>query len=1170
MQIVTLGRWGCVSRRPIATGGFLRFLTTFLVGIALLYTGCSRQHSDIPAIGSDAYRALCSAFYLGLAALQSGEDVNARKGLTRATELAPGEPAGWADLGLLQFRQQDYDGAYQSVQKAQALVPENSRIEALLGVIESRRGKTTETLDHLKRAVALDSGNLKALYGLAQETERQNSEAADAEAQKLLNQILRVHPNNVAVLVDLVRLAAKRNDAPQLRRAVADLEKNAPMWPDAAKQQLSALAKLTNSPNARPAAIQAQFLRNVLVRVPAYRQSLDEVKTPVTSAGEPFLRFLKMPSPRSDPSPPDLTTRFEAKPLANVPSSAMSWVGTFVADNQSAPSVIWADAESVHLGSVARSALPGQTGSGLAEHAVLAADLNYDFKTDLVLATDRGLRICQQDTPDRFTDVTAKANLPAAIVNGRYTGAWAFDVDLDGDLDVMLGVPDGEPLVLRNNGDSTYTVIKPFHGVNGLLDFVSADVDGDGDPDVALLDKEGHLKVFANERLGDYRARKVPEQLSGESTALAAADVNGDGLPDFVVLQADLRVMRLSDVSAGQGWSTGQLAQAKPMANGAAKLGLRLADLDNNGSLDLIVGDQAFLSDSHSFASLPRLLPVMCRAISQAGGAGRLNLIGLTADQKPVELVNSGTKKYHWQDVRPKAATTNGDQRINSFGIGGDVQIRADLLTQQQIITSPILHFGLGEHPDAEFARIVWPNGIIQTEFYLKANQTLIAEQRLKGSCPLLFTWNGKAMEFVKDVAPMSGALGAHDGAGKFAEISQTEEWFKINGNQLQPHDGLYDLRITDEYWEAYYIDHYGLLAVDHPAETEVFADERVATPAAPLKMYVTKEPRSFAAARDERGRDVSNRVENLDGRYLDTFALGAYQGIAQDHWVELTLPAEAPRQGPLYLIAEGWLHPWDDGALVAVNQGSRPKPQDLSIEVLDADGHWIKAAENLGVPAGREKTVVLDLSKIFRPGAPRKLRLRTNLEIYWDRLRWAIGVPEESVKPEHLRLAGAELRHRGYSQLSQRSLRSPEIPAYAQLPATGDKWRTLEGYYTRYGEVTPLLEKTDDRFVMMGGGDELRMKFRAAAPPLTGWSRDYILVGDGWMKEGDYSFKNSTTLLPLPTHAMKRYTGSAGALENDPVYLQHKLDWCDFHTRYIGPATFAAGLFERELREGQ
>ena len=1113
-----------------------------LAAVCLLAGACARK-SNLPAVGSAQYGDLCGAFYLGLAGLQSGEDVNARKGLTRATEIAPGEPAGWLNLGLLQFRQQDYEGAFTSVQKAEQLTPDNSRIEALLGVVESRRGHIPETLAHLKKAVALDANNLKAEYALAQETERQNSPDADAEAQKLLERILQVQPNNLAVLVDLVRLSAKRNDAAQLRRAVTTLQGESASWPVPAKQQLQALAAQANSGAPRSAAVQAQFLRNVLVRVPAYRQSLDEVRTPVTTAGEPFLKFLKLPSPRSEPDPPDTSLRFEAKTALPAHSGRTAWAGAIALDADSNPVSAWADGSKLHLSTGAEIPLASDA---IPIHGVVGADLNYDFKTDLVLATERGLKIYRQQDRQHFTDVTGLTKLPPGIVDGHYTGVWAFDVDLDGDLDLILGVASGEPVVLRNNGDDTFMPIHPFRGVDGLLDFASADVDGDGDADVALLDKGGQLRVLINERLGDYRARELPSGVAAGVAALAAGDVNGDGVPDFVVLHTDGRVFRLSDQTSGREWNFGEICRTNspPGPNPT----VILADLDNNGALDVVIKSSIYLGNGKQLFKLENELPGQAFAAADLDGNGRLDLLTIGG----VRFFNSGTKPYHWQTLRTKAAQTSGDQRMNSFGIGGEMEIRADLLTEKQIITSPVLHFGTGSHEGADFARIVWPNGIIQTEFALKPNQTVLAEQRLKGSCPFLFAWDGREMKFVKDVAPMSGAVGAHDPTGRFADVEQTEEWFTIPGEQLKPRDGYYDLRITDEYWETYYMDQYSLMVVDHADGTEIHADERVAVPPVPQRVYATAEARPFEAATDESGADVSAPVRDEDGKFLGSFRRDTYRGIARDHSVELTLPRDAPAKGPVYLLASGWLHPWDDSTLVAVSQSDRPKPDELSIEVQNASGKWVTARANLGVPAGRFKTAVIDLSELFLPGAERRFRLRTNLEIYWDKLAWATAAPSIAIETKRLLPYTAELNHRGFSQVVQANPSSPEVPLYGQVTNTGDNWPSLEGYYTRYGDVLRLIETRDDRYVIARSGDELRLRFREATPVRPGWRRDFVLVGDGWMKEGDYSFRYSTTVQPLPYHAKKEYAGALLPLEDEPAFRQHASDWQIFHTRYV------------------
>ncbi len=92
--------------------------------------------------------------------------------------------------------------------------------------------------------------------------------------------------------------------------------------------------------------------------------------------------------------------------------------------------------------------------------AFLQIDFNYDFKTDLVLAGAGGVRLMRQDSTEKFTDVTATTKLPKSVMNASYTGAWAVDIEADGDLDIVLGKKDGPPRVLRNNGDDTFTVIR--------------------------------------------------------------------------------------------------------------------------------------------------------------------------------------------------------------------------------------------------------------------------------------------------------------------------------------------------------------------------------------------------------------------------------------------------------------------------------------------------------------------------------------------------------------------------------------------------------------------------------------------------------------------------------------------------------------------------------------
>jgi hypothetical protein len=485
------------------------------------------------------------------------------------------------------------------------------------------------------------------------------------------------------------------------------------------------------------------------------------------------------------------------------------------------------------------------------------------------------------------------------------------------------------------------------------------------------------------------------------------------------------------------------------------------------------------------------------------------------------------------------------------------------LLVQKQPITGPQLHFGLGEQKEADVVRVVWPNGTVRAEFDVKADQDIVTEQRLKASCPFLFAYNGKQMEFVKDAVPWGSAIGLRINTLGSAQIAATGEWYKIGRDQLVPHDGYYDIRVTAELWEVYYYDYLALMTVDHPAGTEIFVDERFVIPPAKLGITTVETPHEVARAIDDTGQDVTDLVKTLDGQAVASFGRGQFQGITRDHYLEVDLGDDAPKSGPLYLIAQGSIHDTESSVNVAITQGNRWRAHGLSVEVPDGRGGWVTAQDNLGFPAGRKKTILFNLTNVFRPGTVRKVRLRTNLEIYWDAIHWAKGAPDAPLKEVTLDPFFADLHYRGYSAMHMptTAARAPEVPDYNQIEGTKQHWRDLIGYYTRYGDIRDLLKTIDDRYVIVNSGDEMSLRFAEQPSPPAGWVRDFVIKGDGWIKDGDYNSTFSKTVLPLPYHAKNEYTARPGALEDEWVYRQHPEDWQNYHTRYVTPEVFKNAL---------
>jgi tetratricopeptide (TPR) repeat protein len=1140
-----------------------------LIAIAIvigLYVRRGSMRESLPGPGDKTYADLVSAFYSGVAALDVDAKDRARTELTRATELFAGEPATLADLGLLELRLGDHEAAARNLEKAARLAPENGAIEGFSGLLESHRGRYAEAIAHFRRAVALNPDDLKSRFSLLHEFERLGEPDSQAEALRVAGELVERAPANVPALLERARLAAKAGDAAALTDSVALLGGLAPFWPRDAQQRYDELEQEVRS---NPASVARRILqlRNLLLQTPAFRKNLAAVETPLAMVGEPITTFLKLAPPTPTPSPPDLTISFVVSEVETTNPGRSGAVVVFPPSTDEPPLVFVANDRTVQrVGAQVTLPFPGDPASPLSSHGILAVDWNSDYRMDFVLAGAGGLKVYLQKDEGTFADVTAATGLDAAIFSTKYNGVWAADIEMDGDLDLVMGSSgDAKITVLRNNGDGTFNAVQPFEAATGLRDFVWADLDQDGDPDAALLDAHGALLTYKNERAGRFERRRGPDLL-GKVLALAVADLFSDGSIDLLLLGEGGTITSVTDVDAGKSWAVASVAPSTIEPAGAARL--FVADLDNNGALDLIVSGKAagwigVGDESRRFRSVAFPPGFQVQDVVDFDADGRLDLVGLAAGGRAALGLNRGTRAYHWQVIRPKGAKVFGDGRINSFGLGGEIEVRARLLVQKQVINGPIVHFGLGDRTRSDVARIVWPNGTFQVEFDAKADQDLVAEQRLKGSCPFLYAFDGTAVRFVTDFiwrSPLGLRINAQDTAG----AGQTEDWVKIRGDQLAPRDGVYDVRITAELWETHYFDHVALLVVDHRSGTEIFVDERFARQPPPLVVHPTGPLHPVASARDDQGRDVVEDVAARDGRFLDGFGRGAYQGITRDHWVEVELGEDVRRDRPLWLVAHGWIHPTDSSINVAIGQGRGPKPQGLVLEVPAADGSWTVARPELGFPAGKNKTILIDLNGIFTEGVTRRFRLRTNLEIFWDSLAIAEAQPESVIKSQRLAPQSAELRARGYSLMTQESSSSPELPHYDSITGTTQRWRDLIGFYTRFGDVRELLEKVDDRYVIANVGDELALSFPAPPPPPEGWVRDFVMIGDGWNKDGDYNTAFSKTVLPLPSHKRPAYDQPPGALEDDPVYRFHPDDWREYHTRWITSDDFQSGIRPR------
>jgi hypothetical protein len=371
----------------------------------------------------------------------------------------------------------------------------------------------------------------------------------------------------------------------------------------------------------------------------------------------------------------------------------------------------------------------------------------------------------------------------------------------------------------------------------------------------------------------------------------------------------------------------------------------------------------------------------------------------------------------------------------------------------------------------------------------------------------------------------------------------------------LSPSGGALRIDFTEELWETAYLDLAELAAVDHPAGVTIVSNQKMAPPPFPEKALLTAARPLTPRATDERGRDRTAEIARADGVYLAGFPPTRYQGIVEPHALVLDLPqARAARKVMLYLT--GWIFYSDTSIAVSLSQGKALTALPPVLEVPDGNGGWKVAIPAMGYPVGKTKTIPVDLSDVLNRRDPR-VRIRTNLDISWDRIFYTVDEAPAPLRITRAPLAAARLFFRGFSRMTRETSGGPQVFVHDDVE-TAPRWADMAGLYTRFGDVRELLASADDRFVVMKGGDAVRLEFDGAAlPPLpAGWTRDYMLVLDGWDKDADKNTVAGQTVEPLPFHGMDdaRYGEASQAYPGDEAHRRFREAYL---TRRGGPEEF-------------
>ena len=816
-------------------------------------------------------------------------------------------------------------------------------------------------------------------------------------------------------------------------------------------------------------------------------------------------------------------------------------------------------------------------------------DYDNDGRNDLAISLGNQFVLFHNDGNGKFHDATESAGIK--LPNNQVARGLTFvDYDHDGDLDLLMtgfksigGTQESvKPNVLfRNNGNGTFTNWTIQTGVGGEPPSTEAamlsDINNDRAVDLVVTGSAKSPTVYLNQREGPFQALPLYDPSLGlpPTIGVYVFDFDKDGWMDVAVTHSGAPGVTLWRNIEGQRFERVPL----PINDATRGWGVTSVDIDNDGWLDLAVvvetargpqihvlrnrGPQGF-EDVSAKLGLDKVKIAHPRSIVAAdmydSNASDLVVSQLGGD--PIILRNQGGNKNHGLRLNFKGLADN------KTALGTKVEVFAGGLWQKWEIAggsgylsqgAPEILAGLGSADHVDIVRMLWPTGVLQDEIDIATNKpaSFTELDRRGSSCPTLFAWNGEKYEFISDVIG-AGVMG-HWISPTAKNTPRPEEWIKIDGFQLQARRGYFSLRFGEPMEEVNFVDQLRLVAVDHPEGTDVYPDERFLNdpPFASGKPVLTSSPHPPAGAWDDKGRDVLAVLSVPDHQYVRDFTNLQYAGFANLHTLTLDLGAWSP-QNPLRLFLTGFIEYFSATSMYAAWQAGL-QPISPYVEAQLPDGTWKRVIADMGFPAGLPRTITVDLTGKLPTGA-RRIRIVTNLQIYWDQLLVDNGPDHsDSVRTTELLLSAATLGFRGYPQQVDGATTPGDLTYHYETASETGPFAHERGSYTHYGDVTSLLTNTDNHFVIFGTGEDIDAEFSAAAMPTLppGWKRDYFFYANGYVKDMDFYEATPFTVADMPFHGMTTYPYPASQqYPADALATRYRLDWNDRYESGANDAT--------------
>lgn len=1163
-------------------------LVLFLIGCGTKSKEKSNSTIDDPKIQAQLY-------------LSQNKLDDATVSFKQAIKIDPSDASSYIGLTRLYILQKNYDEAEKIAKIGLNNIIENADLKLQLAEIYSLKNDKENAITVLKEILEKYPKNVIAYYKLA-ELDSVNIELRKYYLLKAQSFV----PVNIVLRLYLAELFAKEGKTDSSQIFLQSVKKIAANFSVAAANYYQKSTSLLEANKPLLALEFIQKFHSLMKTTPEYAAGIAELVIPkmiagyfdfgtnipivangytpiptgndkTTSTSLKFIDFSEIPGtiPENEPKAENAVLAIADYDAAGNMYLYSSYLTKGSSESQSYLSVM-------QMGNFKECTIKGGFSNKGMDFDAHFADYDNDGYQDLFIASSNGITLYKNNGDGSFSKVTEDIGLR----NGDHINQILFiDLDQDGDLDLLAARKGGNKF-FRNNGDGTFTENAAAMGLTGpiagtkRLDF--GDLDNDGDIDIIGLGEDGSIELYNNNRHSIFNDISEAAGLKNQKytgTAITIGDYNNDGNLDILMAGGSGGKCLLFKNEGGHFILDNKLSEQI----NSSLLGIQInevsfVDYDNDGFQDILVaginidsnkkGIRLFHNDdSKKYSDVSSLLPdkamqAYCSSTADFNFDGDIDIF--YSGPTGVRLArNDGGNNNNYVQVQ-LTGLSFGNSKNNRLGIGAQLELKSGDLYQIKTVKGPLSIFGVGSRTKIDALRIIWPNGYPQTITDPTRKERLLEEAKLKGSCPLLFTWNGKKYEFIKDMLWRS-ALGMnvaiHGKDTVYAYSNPSKEYLMIPGDMLQPQNGLYTLKITEELWEAVYFDKAELVAVDHPDSVEAFVDERFVGPPYPgKKVYKVAHQHIPISAVDGEGNNLLPKISGYDFNYVSNFSLGKFQGMAKDHDLILDLGKEADGDS-LLLFLRGWVFPGDASINTELTQTNKYQLKSPSLQVINKEGKWQTVIKDIGYPMGRDKMVIANLTGKFLTPNDRRVRISTNMQIYWDHIFFSSGKVNAPIKMQDLKMVGADLKYRGYSASFNKG--GPYGPQWFDYYNTtkGQKWRDLTGNYTKFGDVLPLLQHADDQYIIADGGDEITINFDAtqlqALPK--GWKRDYLIYSEGWVKDGDLNIAYGQTVEPLPFHAMPSYPyGKNIKYPSDKAHLKYLQE---YNTRKVTTQEFVNAI---------